>query len=323
MFTSSFAIQKANAIHHSAGTIFKIKRNGGVFVFISSNCQQWKRTFFIDQRREQTFSTSWSFHLFRIPGESARYPTQTADATSENPAPIEHNEHLVKSLWWSHGGFDVQRANVLPVLLQQRHQKVGRQMDVLDQFVEGHVNVADGNRQAQHLQTSDNEMVNECSQKQRLRLARGHTVSGTYLLHLEFDGGLDLVDFGDHRFVVLQQTRKLAGFVQAWAQQTWDLFDQRFGGQEGVVFFGQLLHQFLVFVQLFQVVGVHVWDLEGLSLVAMLLIAQDAHLHFWPWDVLQSVRYGGKGGGGGRMSKGSRVGRISLGRAASMGVRVL
>lgn len=132
----------------------------------------------------------------------------------------------------------------------------------------------------------------------------------TYLLHLEFDGGFDLVDFGGHRFVVLQQTRKLAGLVQAWTQQTWDLLDQRLGGQEGVVFFGQLLHQFLVFVQLFQVVGVHVRDIVGLSLVAMLLIAQDAHLHFWPWDVLQSVaiRWCGKGG---RMSKGLRVGRTS------------
>ena len=32
--------------------------------------------------------------------------------------------NLVDSLRWSHRTFDVQRSDVLPVLLQQRHQKV-------------------------------------------------------------------------------------------------------------------------------------------------------------------------------------------------------
>lgn len=38
---------------------------------------------------------------------------------------------LVKSLRLAHGGLDVQRLDVLPVLFQQRNQKVNGQIDVL------------------------------------------------------------------------------------------------------------------------------------------------------------------------------------------------
>ena len=59
---------------------------------------------------------------------------------------------LVKTLRGSHGALDVERANVLPVLLEQRHQEVDGQMNVLDQLILGHVDVANGDVQAEDLE---------------------------------------------------------------------------------------------------------------------------------------------------------------------------
>lgn len=165
--------------------------------------------------------------------------------------------HLVKTLGRSHGGLDVQGAHILPVLLQQRHQEVDRQVDVLGQLVGLHANVADGDGQAEHL------------------------------LHLELDGRLNLLDLANHRLLMRQQGRELAGLVQARAKQTRNLLDQRLRGQEGIIGLGQLLHQLLVLVQLLQSLGIHEVDVVGLGFVAMLLIAKDAHLHLGTRNVLQ------------------------------------
>lgn len=150
MFTS-VRIQKANAIHYSADIAVEIKRHvGGLFLHhrIPNNGNEHSLLINVENRHFPLagHSICSGFPANRPVIQDRR---QTRPAKIPRPSNITN---LVKSLWWSHGGFDVQRANVLPVLLQQRHQKVGRQMDVLDQFVEGHVNVADGNRQAQHLQ---------------------------------------------------------------------------------------------------------------------------------------------------------------------------
>ena len=64
--------------------------------------------------------------------------------------------------------------DILPVLLQQRHEEVHGKMDVLSQLLLGHLNIANGNIQAENL------------------------------LHLELDGGLqvehlrlDVISVGD------------------------------------------------------------------------------------------------------------------------------
>ena len=57
----------------------------------------------------------------------------------------------VESLHWAHGGLDVQRPHVLPVLLQQGDEEVHGEMDILDKIVLSHTHVADSNRQAEHL----------------------------------------------------------------------------------------------------------------------------------------------------------------------------
>ena len=50
---------------------------------------------------------------------------------------------LVKPLRFAHGGLDVQTLDVLPVLLQQRHEEVHGEADVLHQLLLRHVHVAD------------------------------------------------------------------------------------------------------------------------------------------------------------------------------------
>lgn len=59
-----------------------------------------------------------------------------------------------------------------------------------------------------------------------------------YLLHLEFDGGFDLVHLGIHVLVVGEQGGELAGLVQPRTQDTRDLLDKRLRGQEGIVLLG-------------------------------------------------------------------------------------
>ena len=38
---------------------------------------------------------------------------------------------------------------------------------------------------------------------------------------------VDFINFGHQVLIVGQQGRELAGLVQAWAQDSWDLLDQR------------------------------------------------------------------------------------------------
>lgn len=79
---------------------------------------------------------------------------------------------LVKALGRRHGGLDGQGPNVLPSLLQERHEVVDGQHDVGDQLILGHANISDSDTHAQDL------------------------------LQLELDGGLDFGDLGAQIFVV-------------------------------------------------------------------------------------------------------------------------
>jgi hypothetical protein len=132
-------------------------------------------------------------------------------------------------------------------------------MNVLSELIRVHVDVSNGNRQTENL------------------------------LHLELDGGLDLINLCCHRLGVSQKTRELSGFVKTWTQQTRDLLDERLGGKESVVLLCKLLHQLLVLVEFLQSFSIHEWNIVGLGLVAMLLISQDADLHFWARNELQPV----------------------------------
>ena len=87
---------------------------------------------------------------------------------------------LVKPLDFAHGGLDVEGLDVLPVLLQQGHQEVHGQVDVLSQLLLRHLNVSNSNIQAQNL------------------------------LHLELDGGLEVEHLGLDVIGVGDQARELA-----------------------------------------------------------------------------------------------------------------
>merc|ERR1712032_897094 len=112
-----------------------------------------------------------------------------------------------------------------------------------------HVDVADGNTQAQDL------------------------------LKLELDGGLDAVHLGLEGLAVSHEGGELTGLVQTGSQQTRNLLDDRLGGQETVVLLRELLHELLVLLELLQGVHVHGVEADGLGLVHVLGVGQDAELH--------------------------------------------
>jgi len=158
--------------------------------------------------------------------------------------------YLIKPNWWPHGRLNMQTPNILPLLLQQTNQEINAHINILDQLIVVHINVANGNRQTKHF------------------------------LHLELDGGFHLFDLTNHIVSLRQNTWKLTGFVQTWSQQPRDLSDQSVGGQESVVLFGELFDELLVLVELFQVVDGHVGDVVLGGFVDVRLVSEDAHGEF-------------------------------------------
>ena len=163
---------------------------------------------------------------------------------------------------WTHRRLDDQRTNVLPVLLQQGDQEVNSHHDLVDQDVLLHLNVTNSNGQTQDL------------------------------LQLELDGGLDLVDLTVQVIVVGNWGWELTSLGQLWTQQSWDLLDQDFGSNEGVVLLSQLLNQLLVLVQLLQVINRHGIDTKRFSSVNIESITEDTDGHVWSWNLwkLQGTR---------------------------------
>ena len=88
---------------------------------------------------------------------------------------------LEDTLDLAHGALDVDGLDVLPVLLEERHEEVDRQVDVGEQLCFGHLDVADGNAEAESL------------------------------LQLELDGALDFVELLKNVFVGAEQRGELAG----------------------------------------------------------------------------------------------------------------
>ena len=63
---------------------------------------------------------------------------------------FDHVKHIqfydcsVDLLWFPHGALDVERADILPVLLQQRNKEVDGKMNVGHQVILTHFNMANG-----------------------------------------------------------------------------------------------------------------------------------------------------------------------------------
>ena len=157
-------------------------------------------------------------------------------------------KNLVEAERRSHGRLDVQRLDVLPVLLQQGNQEVNARLDVDEQFLFVHFNVTNGDGQAKHL------------------------------LKLELDLGAHVVDLVFERFVVRGQGGELTRLVQTRTQETRNLLNHRLGSQENLVLLRQLLNQLLVLVQLLQRFDVHRVDAVTRRFFAVLGVTQDANL---------------------------------------------
>lgn len=175
---------------------------------------------------------------------------------------LHHN--LVELLRRTHRGLDGQRTDVLPVLLEQRHQKVDGGVEVENKLILGHINVSNGDAEGQDL------------------------------LHLELDGGLDVIDLVDKLLVVGEKaicvvsihttTRgdsrgELARLVETGAKQTGDLLDQGGRGNESVVLLGKLLHELLVLVELLEGINIHARHAFHSGLINVRLVTKDADAH--------------------------------------------
>ena len=67
----------------------------------------------------------------------------------------ETRDELIETLGTTHGALDVQRANILPVLLQQRDEEVDSHEDVGDELILAHLDMANSNSQAKNLEQSN------------------------------------------------------------------------------------------------------------------------------------------------------------------------
>jgi len=148
----------------------------------------------------------------------------------------------------SHGRLQVDAVDVLPVLLQERSQKVTCQLGVLLDLVEGHAGVADSNVQGQHL------------------------------LHLELDGGADFLSLLLHAFAGGDDGGEFTSLVKSRSQKTRDLLDQGVGREVLVVLLGPLFDDLLVLVESLKSFGVHGFDASFLGLFAVHLGSQHAQL---------------------------------------------
>lgn len=171
--------------------------------------------------------------------------------------PELYKARLVNSERRTHGGLNHQGANVLPVLLQQRDQEVSSHHDLVDQDVLLHLNVTNGNSKTQDL------------------------------LQLELDGGLDILNSGVQVIVVRDWGGELTSLGQLRTQQSWNLLDQDLRSDESVVLLSQLLNQFLVLVQLLQVINGHSVNTNRLGSVDIESITEDTDGHVWSWDLRQ------------------------------------
>lgn len=154
--------------------------------------------------------------------------------------------HLEETEGLAHSRLEVERLDVLPVLLEQRDQEVDGQHDVSNQLVLSHLDVANSNTQAKNL------------------------------LELELDGGTDFIGLDGQVIVVRHSSGELADLVETRTQETRNLLDQSFRSKEGIVLLGKLLDQLLVLVELLQVINRLEFHASSLGLVTVESITENA-----------------------------------------------
>ena len=162
---------------------------------------------------------------------------------------------LVETVRLAHGGLDVGRLEVLPVLLEEGDEEVDGEGGVLADFFFLHVDVADAAAEAENL------------------------------LELELDGGADFLALVAEVVTEGDGGGELVGTVHVGADNTGNGLDDGFGGEEGIVAGAHLLDELLVLVELLEVFHGHGGDTGLLGLVFVLEIANDADLVVGAADV--------------------------------------
>ena len=155
----------------------------------------------------------------------------------------------------THGGLQVQRLDVLPVLLQQRNEEVDRQHDVGNQLIFSHIEVTDSNTETENL------------------------------LQLELDGGTDLVGLIGQGIVVRDGSRELTDLVETRTQETRNLLNQSLGGKESIVLLGELLDELLVLVKLLKIINGLEFHTGTLGLITVESITENTDGHTGTSDV--------------------------------------
>lgn len=144
-----------------------------------------------------------------------------------------------------HGSLDDKTANVLPALLEEGDEVVDGEHEVGNEGLLLHLDVADGNTEAQNL------------------------------LELELDGGADVGDLDGHVLSGGDGGRELAGLGQTGTEETGNLLDQTLGSKESIVLASKLLDELLVLVELLEIVNGHGIDTVVLGTVKIVLITKN------------------------------------------------
>lgn len=86
------------------------------------------------------------------------------------------------------------------------------------------------------------------------------------------------------------RSRELSSLGETGTEETRDLLDQNFRGEESVVLLGELLDELLVLVELLQVLDRHVLELDELRSVDVGSIGENADRHARTGDVREPAR---------------------------------
>lgn len=147
------------------------------------------------------------------------------------------------------------------------------QHDVTQQLVVRHLDVSDGDTQAENLLELELDR-------------RAHLVDLVGEILVVSDGSRELASCGLSS-VHAGRTRGARGRTlgKTRAQQTRDLLDESLGGQEGVVLLGELLDKLLVLVEFLQVVDGHVLEVDLLGAVDVGGVSENADGHAGAGDI--------------------------------------
>lgn len=155
----------------------------------------------------------------------------------------------------AHGGLDVGRLEVLPVLLEEGDEVVDGKGSVLTDGFFLHVDVADAAAKAENL------------------------------LELELDGGADFFNLVGEVIAEGDGGGELVDTVHVGADNTGDGLDDGLGGEEGIIAGAHLLDELLVLVELLEIFHGHGIDTSLSGLFLMLEVADDGDLVVGAADV--------------------------------------